>query len=207
MTSRPWTDYEDRVLRHLYAHQPNEVIGKHLGRSRKAVGLRARKLGLRKPEYMNTGCFQKGQTPWNKGMNYVAGGRSGLKRFKPGNRPHTWVPVGTEVTDKEGYLKRKIRDDAPKGQSRKNWKYVHVLLWEEHHGPVPRGHIVVFRNKDKTDIRIENLECITKRENMQRNTAQRYGPEVFQVIQLRGALNRKIRNMERKHEEQDHRPA
>lgn len=111
-----------------------------------------------------TGQFKPGQKPWNTGTHYVAGGRSAETRFKPGQKPKTWVPIGTEVRDRDGYLKRKIKDDAEPGMSRLNWKFVHVLMWEGEHGPVPGGHAVLFRNGDKTDIRLENLVLVTRQE-------------------------------------------
>jgi hypothetical protein len=75
---------------------------------------------------------------------------------------------------------------------------VHRLLWEEHNGPFPDGHALVFKDRDKTNIVIENLELITRRELMLRNSSQRWGKEVFQVIQLRGAINRKLRSLSEK---------
>lgn len=111
-----------------------------------------------------TGCFEKGSKPWNKGTHYVAGGRSAETRFRKGQKPQTWVPVGTEVVDRDGYLKRKVRDDAPPGKSRFNWRFVHVLVWEEHHGPIPDGHAVIFRDGDKANLRIENLALVSRAE-------------------------------------------
>jgi hypothetical protein len=49
---------------------------------------------------------------------------------------------------------------------------LHVYNWEHAHGPVPKGHIVVFKNKhDRTDCSIEKLELITLVEHMKRNSA------------------------------------
>src|SRR5690606_19473575 len=118
-----------------------------LGRSLTATYARAAKFGLRKSaKYLASPAahrfdglkgvntrFQKGHTSWNKGKSYKAGGRSAETRFKKGHKPQTWVPVGTEVVDADGYLKRKNRDDAPPGKSRFNWQFVHVLVWEAAH--------------------------------------------------------------------------
>lgn len=111
-----------------------------------------------------SGCFAPGVKPWNKGTHFTAGGRSAETRFRKGIRPRTWVPIGTEVTDRDGYVKRKTRDRLEPGQSRFNWQYVHVLLWEQHHGPRPKHHAVVFRNGDQSDIRIENLALVSRAE-------------------------------------------
>jgi hypothetical protein len=57
---------------------------------------------------------------------------------------------------------------------------------------------VIFKDGDKANIVLENLECLSRRDLMLRNSSQRWGPEVFGLIQLRGALNRKIRSQREK---------
>lgn len=41
----------------------------------------------------------------------------------------------------------------------------HVLVWEEHYGPVPAGKELHHINGDKLDNRIENLQCVTRLEH------------------------------------------
>src|SRR5690606_28120362 len=137
--------------------------------------------------------FKKGHEPWNKGLKgWKAGGRSKRTRFKRGHAPHNTHPIGTVVADRDGYLKRKVRNDIRPGMSRRNWVYLHIEKWERHRGPVPKGYAVVFKNGDKTDIRIGNLECISRQELMRRNTVHRLPKELANVVQLLGALNRQI---------------
>lgn len=66
--------------------------------------------------------------------------------------------------------------------------------WEV--GQAPAGHIIVFKPGQFTDqldqITIDRLECITRRENMLRNTVHRYGKEIAQLVQLRSVLTRHI---------------
>lgn len=77
-------------------------------------------------------------------------------------------------------------------------------MWEEVHGPIPDGHIVVFRaGADRENIVIENLELITRGECMKRNTIHNYPPEVKSVIRLVGKLKRTIAEAER-HDSQTH---
>ena len=219
---REWTERELQMVAEHYPMVPTADLAKRLNRTRTQVYGAAQRLGLNKsPEYFERykagrfldgaagapNRFRPGHTTWNKGMRYHAGGRSIETQFHTGDKPHNWKPVGTEVWGAEGYLKRKIRDDAPPGMSRRNWRFVHVLLWEEHNGPVPAGHAVRFVNGDRRDIRIENLELIDRRDLMRRNTLHRYPKDVALAIQLRGALNRQINKRERQDEEQDGRPA
>lgn len=189
---KSWTPEEDAALRALYATESTaSEIAEHLGRTRAAVKCRVNTIGLRKPEGMaNIGRFVKGGTSWNKGRHFDPGGRSVETRFKPGNRPHTWNPIGHVRTTADGYLERKLTDT---GCTRRDYVGLHILLWREHHGEIPRGHAIVFRNGDKTDIRIENLECVTRQELMRRNSYHtNYPKPVRRLIQLRGAITRQI---------------
>lgn len=209
-----WSKQEVAELVRRYPHERTDAIANDLGRAIGSVYQKAMNMGLRKTErYLNSPDggrnnvrkgmgtrFEKGHKPWNKGARFVAGGRSVETRFRKGNKPQTWVPVGTERVTRDGIRERKVTDKG--GYNNKDWRPVHVLLWEEHHGPVPKGHLVVFKDRNRENIAIDNLECITRAENMRRNTVHRYGPEVFSVVQLRGALNRQINKRERAHEEQ-----
>lgn len=199
--SRVWTDVELCWLEALYSDTSNQELADLLDRAPRAIGLKARKLGLCKSEAFmarpeNNGQFRAGQRPWNKGSHFDPGGRSHETRFQKGLKPHTWVPIGTEVTDsKDGYLKRKVRDDQV--PTTYNWAFVHRLVWEEHFGPVPEGHVIVFRDGDRAHVAIDNLECVSRAELAQRNTMwNRYPREVAEVMHLRGQLRRRIREKE-----------
>lgn len=211
-----WMPEELEILQRAFPHNRTDKIARVLGRSYSAVHQKAAKLGLKKtakylasPEAcrMRLGDgmgkayrYPKGHVPANKGLRRPgwAPGRMRETQFRKGAKPQTWLPVGTEVTCRDGYLKRKVRDDAPSGQSRFNWGFVHVALWEEHLGRSLPRHVIVFKNGDKTDIRIDNLACISLRQNMLRNSYHtRYPKEIGRAIQLRGALQRVINRRKR----------
>ncbi len=138
----------------------------------------------------NSGSFVRGHTPWNKGRPFDSGGRSHETRFKSGNKPHTWKPIGHERLTKEGYRERKITDT---GITKNDYVSLHTLAWCEVNGEVPPGHAIVFRDGNKENISIENLECITRAELMRRNSYHtNYPKDVQLLIQLRGAVNRQI---------------
>ena len=101
--------------------------------------------------------FQPGHISFNKGKKgfYPAGSEKGW--FNPGNKPHTWRPVGTESADAGGYIKVKIRNP-------RTWKYKHRLVWEKANGKIPRGHIVIFADGNKQNFALENLLLISRRE-------------------------------------------
>lgn len=212
---RPWTEAEEGTLRALYPHTRNIVLADILDRSACSVYGHACLLGIRKtPEYLaspaacrlrrgdNVGAphrFQKGHVPANKGLRRPGWHRGRMKEtwFKPGQRGRRWMPVGsTRLID--GYLYTKIRDvrSTHSGPGfvpyTVNWKPTHHLLWQKHRGTVPRGHCLIFRNGDKTDIRLGNLKLVTRSYNMRRNSIHNLPKPLAEVIQLRGALMRQI---------------
>ena len=223
---RLWSAVDDVLLLARYPHEPTPAIARDFRRSVQAVYVRAAMLGSTKSaEYLASpaACrlrrgdhpgaafqFKKGHVPANRGLRRPGWGPGRMKEtwFKKGERSGVAVrlykPIGTERISKDGYLERKTNDNLPL-QAR--WRAVHLVLWEATHGPVPKGHAIAFRNGDKSDIRLDNLQCISRRELMARNTLHNLPKPLVQTIQLLGALNRQIRRKTRGHEEQDQRPA
>lgn len=107
--------------------------------------------------------FQTGHLSHNKGRKgYVAPGcEKGW--FRAGDLPENTLPVGTVITKGDGYLWKKVRNDLI--PARKNWRQLHRLTWEEHNGPIPEGHVVIFKDNDRTNCDISNLALVTKQEN------------------------------------------
>lgn len=208
MGSKHWSQADKQALAALYPETSNEVLGRVFGKSPKAIGLMARSLGVCKSaRYMaeEVPRIKPGQAPWNKGISLDPGGRSVETRFKPGNKPQTWLPIGSTKLDKQGNLICKVSDT---GDKRADWIPAHRLAWVAANGPVPPGHIVVFRpgmhTTEPDQITADRVECITRAENMRRNTYHRYGPEVAKLVQLRGAINRQIRKREKEQNHEHH---
>ncbi len=191
-----WTPEEDSTLRDLYLTLSAGEIASRMERTRPAIKNRVTKLGLKKPaESSNSGRFISGQKSWNKGLKGVTcGGKE--TQFKPGHRAGRaealYQPIGAERISPDGYRQRKVNDDMP---LHKRWRFVHLIMWEAAHGPVPRGHVVRFVNGDKADIRLDNLECISRRELMARNTVHNYPEALRQVIRLKATVTRKINEL------------
>lgn len=216
---RLWTSADDDRLRSIFADTASIVVARLMDRSISAIRGRAGILGLHKSEaYLESpaACrlrrddapglayrYPKGHVPANKGTRRPgwSPGRMAQTQFKKGEMAgaahQKWRPIGTEVQDDDGYLKRKIADDRSK-PSRFNWKFVHVLVWEEKHGPVPPGHCLCFKNGNKADTRIENLELISRADRMRRNTIHNLPPALKQASQLVGAVRRQITMKSRK---------
>jgi hypothetical protein len=211
---RPWQDWELRLLAKEYPHCTTAKLAKKLKRSITSVYQRAQLSGLHKSElYLaspdacrlrrgdNVGAthrFLPGHAPANKGLRRPgwAPGRMAQTQFQPGNKPHTWKPIGTTRYSKEGYLQRKVSDT---GYPPRDWVGEHILMWQKERGPVPKGFAVSFRDGDKSHLALDNFELISRCELMRRNTIHRFPPELSDAIRLNGALKRRMRKL---HEEQ-----
>lgn len=225
VSGKPWTSEERETLCRLYADTPTRDMALLLGRSLSSVYGTARGAGLRKSaEYLASpsACrlrreaspasistrFKPGQVPANKGLRRPgwAPGRMASTQFKPGQRSgaaaENWHPIGTILVDGEGYQRIKIREgkkaEATGFGNMRIWPLLNRQVWEQHHGPIPPKHAVVFKDRDRANCDIDNLECISRRDLMLRNSSQRWGKEMFEVIQLRGALNRRVRSLSEK---------
>lgn len=205
MSGRAWTEAEYRILRESYADRSTSEIADQLCRSESSVYQQARKLGLEKSLEAkartrfsgNEGHahrFSKGNQPWNKGKKgWQAGGDAEKTKFKPGNRPQTWKPVGTVRVNKDGIIEIKVSDTRQKS----DWQGLHRIIWEKNHGPIPEGHIVVFRDGNRRNFADENLESIDRAENVRRNSIHRYPRELKQVMRLSKRLQREIAEHEK----------
>ena len=204
MTRKPWPDSDIEKLRALYPHQPTRELAVLFDRSVRSVYEKANQLNLKKTrEFLASGLagrldgvrglgtrFKPGQQPWNSGRKgWQAGGRSTETQFKKGQKPHTWHHIGHERITDEGYVQRKMTDT---GCTRRDYVNVHWLLWIEHYGPIPPGMLIVFKDRNPRHLAISNLECISRRENMRRNSVHNLPKEVASTIQLLGVINRKL---------------
>lgn len=168
MSRHYWSEPELQVLREIYADLHTDDVAALLEVLPRQVYAAASRLGLRKSEEFNASAaagriqrgrsdprmvasqFRPGLVPWNKGTNFRAGGRSAETRFKPGHKPVTTAPVGSYRIDGQGLLQRKVGEEP--GCNSRRWRGVHELVWIAANGPVPAGHIVVFKPGQRTAV-------------------------------------------------------
>ena len=198
-----WTEAEDKVLRRDYAEVPSERIGAALGRTARAVYTRAHFLGLKKEETYHSEAgkkgarhpraiaarFGKGHVPANKGkrMPEDVYAKVSQTMFRKGNKPANHRPVGSERVSKDGYVEVKVSEPN-------RWRQKHRVVWEKTNGPIPTGYNIQFRNKNRQDIRLENLYMISRAEQLrEENSMEARYPELLRkVIRARGSLKRQI---------------
>lgn len=213
MRRKTWTAAENAEFARLYPDTDTTALAIYFGVSERAIyahkdsfdpPLRKSRGYLqavwketaarRKRAGIEDGQFRAGQTPWNKGLRGWSPPGTERTQFKPGDRPHTWHPIGHVRVTSDGYSERKLTDT---GCTRRDYVGLHILLWREHHGEIPAGHIVTFRNGNKADIRIENLDCISRAEHVRRNSIHRYPPEIKTAIRRVAKLKRTIQEAHR----------
>ena len=101
-----------------------------------------------------TGRFEKGHATWNKGTKGLT--KANVTSFKKGQKPHNYKPLGSERITKDGYCEIKVSDTG------RRWRPKHVLIYEKHHGKVPKGSAVIFLDGDKRNFDIDNLYLVTR---------------------------------------------
>lgn len=175
----------------------NSEIALKIGLTEKQIANLTTRLGLHKPEgYVNSGCFLPGHTPFNKGMKqseYTSPQgieNSSRTRFQKGQSPVNKKEIGSERIDsKDGYIYIKVRND--KNDVSNNYVLKHRHIWEQHHGPIPKGHVVVFKDGNRHNLDISNLELRSYAEHRARTVGE-IPSEIKRLYQLKGALQRQI---------------
>ena len=221
---RFWLDWEVEFLQRNYADALNVDLAQVLDMEPKRILAKANALGLHKSRAVvaemqrqkmldpNHGGrkaqFGPGHPPANKGLRRPgwAPGDMAKTQFKPGARPHTWVPVGSYRIC-EGQLQLKVNDLPGPNTVRRH--PVSRIVWERANGPVPAGHKVVFKpgraTTDPTLITLDAVECITDAELMRRNSIHRLHPQFAELARLKGQLHRAINTrLKKESHEQDH---
>lgn len=110
-----------------------------------------------------TGCFPKGNEPFNKGKPHPARGRSARTQFKKGNVSHTYRGPGHERIDsKDGYVILIVDEVNPWTGAKTRPVHKHVYLWEQINGPVPEGHCLKCLDGNKLNTDPSNWEAIPR---------------------------------------------
>lgn len=95
-----------------------------------------------------------------------------------GGRPR--VPVGTERETK-GYVVVKVSEEATRPQSKDNWKLKHVHIWEQANGPLPKGWVVLFADRDTRNFDPGNLVAVPRTYIAQLNSHEWHDRETLEA--------------------------
>lgn len=187
-----WTEAEIRILLDHYEKQGPAFCYEVLmasgfdRRSRTVVNQKGLLLGLRYQGPRKT-QFRKGMTPANKGkkMSPEVYEKTRHTRYVKGNRTgranQNYVPIGHETARLDGYTWVKVAE--------RKWKEKHRLLWEQAHGPIPPGMLIIFDDGNPHNFHLDNLKMIDRGEHARRNR-HGPGPSEYSLLSGRAAASR-----------------
>lgn len=210
-----WQQNELDTLKMMYPDTKTEVIAKKLNRSVRSVYSMAHIMNLVKSDEFRKGTeggiwrqgkiigvehrFKKGLEPHNKGrkqkeyMSKANQKKCAKTQFRKGNEPHN-TKHDKAIT---------LRNDASAGKqyyhiriAKAKWVSLHNYLYEQKHGKIPKGHIVIFKDNNPLNCVIENLELISRKEHMLRNSIQRYPEEIKDILRIKSKLNKTISKLQ-----------
>ena len=192
-----WKPHEKELLKQHYANSDIHTLMKMFNKTQSSIYNQANLLGLKKSaEYEEkrrlqdienlrkniTKRFQKGQTPWNKGIpGSIPNNRTS---FKKGLIPHNTRNEGDTRIDKEGHVLVKVAN--------RKWIRKHRLIWEQANGEIPKGYVLRIKDGNKENYNLDNMQLITFAENMKLNQIHDYPKELKQTIKLLNKLKKKI---------------
>ncbi|MFG5777996.1 HNH endonuclease signature motif containing protein [Comamonas sp. J-3] len=228
--SRLWTETQIAQLVALYPDMTAANVAVKIGRSERSVHQKAGALGLSKSQAfldssrsgrilqgkkdprLKATQFKSGAAPWNKGIPGSTGLHENCRKsqFKKGQMAGAaqakYVPIGSLRVTRDGILERKVTDDPSLVPTRR-WVAVHRLVWIREMGPIPEGHIVIFKPGCKTtaegEITADRLECISRAENAKRNHPINKSPELAKLTQLKGAITRQVNRISKEAKERE----
>lgn len=117
-----------------------------------------------------TGHFLAGNKPWNYGTKGQGLTWANSKSFKKGNVPPNRKLLWSErVCSKDGFILMKVPETDPYTGFSTRYKHKQVYVWEQEHGPVPRGMVVAFIDGDRSNCEPENLMLISRAELLNLN--------------------------------------
>lgn len=194
-----WSEKMKTFLKELYPEHTNAEIAKILNISESSVSAQAFKLKLFKTEEFHrekrkATQFQKGNISHNKGKKWdefmsKEGQKNSRKTtFKKGHASHNRKPVGYERINVDGYIEVKASEP-------RTFKLKHRVIWEQHHGKIPAGYNIQFRDKNPLNCTIENLYIISRKEQINQNTIMRYPNELRTAIKRISKLKKLINQL------------
>lgn len=145
-----------------YAKELADIFNKHFNTNITAKEIKY----FRRNHKLNsglTGQFQKGQVSHNKGkkqieyMSNEAIERTKATRFKKGNRPLCYRPVGSERITKDGYIEVKVADPN-------KWETKNKVIYKKYFGDIPKGYKVIYADGNRLNNEPTNLILVSSSE-------------------------------------------
>ena len=170
-------DSEIQEIIKLYPDCFNWQLERKFNVSQSAIMNIKRKYNLSKSaEIMNASRFKKGQRPFNKGKYHPV---KSSTQFKKGHIPKNHKPVGSIrlQADKSGKQYYMIKIAEPN-----KWMLLHRYKWEQKYGKILYNMLLIFKDRNTLNTDIDNLELITRAENMDRNRNYKKFSETMKAL-------------------------
>lgn len=199
-----WTTKCNEQLKRLYPHHSTVDVAKMMNRTLRSIYSQAYLLSLKKSkEYMDkcqkenglmlqrsgkASRFSKGHVPANKGKSMDPELKKKISHsfFKKGHIPQNKREIGSSRITKDGYIEIKVEDPS-------RWELLHRFMWKVWMGPIPKGYRIVFKDGNRQNCNIDNLDIISDEKNMMNNNIQRYPEELRNAMIATGRLKAKIK--------------
>ncbi len=217
-TRRNWTEAEREIIRTEFSDMTSDTLAAKLNRTVASVNQQAALMGVKKSAaHLSSDLggrfskcqvlgyehrFKKGQPAINKGkkqpdyMTPEAIERTKKTRFQKGSDNGKQLPIGTItiLNGKNGKVKVIILGNGKRA-------YLNRHTWAQANGEIPKGMIIVHKDKDPMNCDLENLEMISKAENMRRNSMINMPPELketaYMLITLKSTITRQTKKRKR----------
>lgn len=103
---------------------------------------------------INKGCFKKGHKPWNKGLKGI--------RLSPDTEFKTGEKVGDKHPSWKGGEQKFTKDCVYLFAGANNRVRRPKKVYEDTHGPIPKGWIIYHIDGDRYNDEIDNLIAIPR---------------------------------------------
>ena len=116
-----------------------------------------RRKGINLNTGINRGCIKKGHVPFNKGKKGLT--TANKTSFKKGHVPANYRKIGSERITVDGFIEIKIANPN-------KWVTKARLIYEKHHGKIPKNHVIIYLDGNKQNLEIDNLIAISRKEHL-----------------------------------------
>lgn len=192
-----WKRMDDReklIIEDMFPDHTAVEIGTILNREPSAVRRYAKIRGLKKSDVYRklisskeaAHGFKKGYTPWNLGIKMSDSTKK--KILKTRIELGYDFKIGQETTDGRGYILIKTEDGLV---------YKHRYIWIKSGRTIPEGYILRFKDKNRNNVTLDNLELISLKDIARENANwAKYPRELLTTFKLISKLTKKINTIE-----------
>lgn len=196
----PFTEAQETQIKEEYLTKALNQLSREVNATSSRIKRFLKRNGLKIPEEILKKRIQDsykkpGHTPYNTGlkqkdyMSAEAIKRSAQSRFKKGGIPPNTLKLNTIVQRKDSNGKLYAYIKTAKG-----FESYQRYLWEKNFGKVKENHIISFKDNDTNNFDLQNLEMISKEENMLRNSKSDFPKEIIPTLVLINRIKKQLKN-------------